>query len=40
MRNKNWVGTIGGLNGQALYILGSYEDKVIFLDPHKVQSNE
>ncbi len=40
MDHPSWVGTIGGLNGQALYIIGSYENRVIFLDPHYVQSNE
>ena len=40
MGHRSWVGSVGGLDGQALYILGSYENKVIFLDPHKVQSNE
>lgn len=40
MDHPSWVGSIGGLQGQALYILGSYENKVIFLDPHYVQSNE
>lgn len=40
MEHPTWVGSIGGVKGQALYIIGSYEDKVIFLDPHYVQSNE
>ncbi len=40
MNHPCWVGSIGGVKGQALYIVGSYENKVIFLDPHYVQSNE
>ena len=40
MNHRSWVGTIGGVKGQALYIIGSYENKVIFLDPHYVQSND
>lgn len=40
MDHENYVGTIGGLPGQALYIIGRYENRVIFLDPHYVQSNE
>jgi len=39
MNHPFWVGSIGGVKGQALYIVGSYENKVIFLDPHYVQSN-
>jgi hypothetical protein len=40
MNHPSWVGTIGGVKGQALYIIGSYDSKVIFLDPHYVQSND
>jgi hypothetical protein len=40
MDNPSWVGSIGGVKGQALYIIGSYDQKVIFLDPHYVQSND
>lgn len=40
MNHPTWVGSIGGIKGQALYIIGSYENKVIFLDPHYVHSNE
>ena len=40
MNYPSWVGTIGGVKGQALYIIGSYDQKVIFLDPHYVQSND
>ena len=40
MNNPTWVGSIGGVKGQALYIIGSYDEKVIFLDPHYVQSND
>jgi hypothetical protein len=40
MKHETWVGAIGGIKGQALYIVGSYDDKVIVLDPHYVQSTE
>ena len=40
MSHPSWVGAIGGVKGQALYIVGSYEGKAIFLDPHLVQDNE
>ena len=40
MSYKNFAGIMGGIAGQALYILGFYEDKVIILDPHYVQSSE
>jgi hypothetical protein len=40
MNHPSWVGAIGGVKGQALYIIGSYDKRVIFLDPHYVQSND
>ena len=40
MRHSSWVGSIGGVKGQALYIVGSHEERVIFLDPHYVQSQD
>lgn len=40
MDHETWVGAIGGVKGQALYIVGSYDRRVIFLDPHYVQSSE
>ena len=35
-----FAGIMGGIAGQALYILGYYQDRVIILDPHYVQSSE
>ena len=40
MNHPSWLGSIGGVKGQALYICGSYDQKVIFLDPHYVQNND
>lgn len=39
MNNESWVGSVGGVKGQSLYIVGHYNKKVIFLDPHYVQSD-
>ena len=39
MDSASWVGSVGGVKGQALYIVGHWKSKVIFLDPHYVQSN-
>jgi len=39
MNSENWVGCVGGVKGQSLYIVGHHNGKVIFLDPHYVQSD-
>lgn len=33
-----FVGAVGGNGGEALYLIGHYASKVIFMDPHYVQS--
>lgn len=40
MDSKYFVGNIGGVKGQALFIIGYYDQRVIYLDPHYVQSNQ
>lgn len=37
MKSPYFCGAISGVRGQALYILGHYDDQIIFLDPHYVQ---
>ena len=31
---------IGGVGGEAIYIVGHHEDNIIILDPHYVQSEK
>ena len=38
MKSQYFCGAIGGVRGQALYLLGHYDDQIIFLDPHYVQN--
>lgn len=33
-----YVGVVGGNGGEALYLIGHYGQKFIFMDPHLVQS--
>lgn len=40
MKIENFVGAVGGNGGEALYLIGNYSGKVIFMDPHYVQSYE
>lgn len=35
-----FVGAVGGNGGEALYLIGHYCEKIIFMDPHYVQSYE
>lgn len=35
-----FCGMIGGVSGQALYIVGFQDDKAIILDPHYVQEED
>jgi hypothetical protein len=36
--HKNSIGMISGIGGEAIYIAGYYEQQLITLDPHFVQS--
>ncbi len=36
--HKNSIGMISGIGGEAIYIAGYYQDQLIALDPHFVQS--
>lgn len=38
MKLPYFIGFIGGDGGEALYLIGHYASKVIFMDPHYVQS--
>lgn len=40
MRIPYFVGVVGGNGGEALYLIGNYASKFIFMDPHYVQSYE
>jgi hypothetical protein len=40
MKAPYFVGVIGGNGGEALYLVGHYADKFIFMDPHYVQGFE
>ena len=37
MKHRTFCGMIGGTSGQAFYVLGFYNEKIIILDPHYVQ---
>lgn len=38
MESPHFQGVIGGKPGKALYILGKYDDRYIYLDPHLVHN--
>lgn len=38
LENKRSTGMITGIGGEAIYVVGYYEDQLIALDPHYVQS--
>lgn len=40
MKVPCFVGVLGGNGGEALYLVGHYADKFIFMDPHYVQEFE
>ena len=40
MKVQYFVGMLGGNGGEALYLIGHYDDKFIFMDPHYVQEYE
>lgn len=40
LRHPNSIGMISGIGGEAIYIAGYYEDQLIALDPHFVQSED
>ena len=37
IKDKRFVGMISGSGGEALYVVGAFEDLAIILDPHYVQ---
>ena len=37
MKHESFCGIAGGLPGEAIYILGHYDESLILLDPHYVQ---
>lgn len=37
MKMNSFCGMVGGISGEALYVVGSHEDQAIVLDPHYVQ---
>lgn len=40
MKVPYFVGAVGGNGGEALYLIGNYNHKIIFMDPHYVQLYE
>ena len=38
LQQKSFIGMIGGVGGEAMYIVGYHEDNLIPFDPHYVQS--
>ncbi len=40
MKIPSFIGAVGGNGGEALCLIGHYSGKVIFMDPHYVQSYE
>lgn len=39
-RDKHFIGMASGKDTEALYIIGSFQDLAIILDPHYVQKQE
>ena len=40
MKDKRFVGMVSGKGAEALYIVGSFQELAIILDPHYVQQEE
>lgn len=40
MKNRHFVGIASGHKTEALYVLGTFKDLAIILDPHYVQEQE
>jgi len=40
MKDKRFIGIVSGKDSEALYVLGSFDELAIILDPHYVQTEE